>query len=854
MKFRLIKIYILLVAGLFLSGTDLIAQDVTKISGKVIDASTKEALPFVNIELLGTYTGTTTDLDGYYSIDTRFPSDSIKASFLGYEDEEKKVIPNIKQEINFELKSTSLNLETVDIIAKKGKYTKKNNPAVDLIKKVMDNKKTNRLEGQDFYSYDQYEKVEVDLNNITDKFMDRKIFNSFKFIWEYVDTSKVNGKPYLPLFLRETSSTVYYRKDPKTEKEHRHAIKTTKFEDSIDDKSINDVIDVLYQDIDIYDNTIMLLSTQFVSPLAPLGVNFYRYYIIDTVNVNGQSAINLAFIPKNKANFGFTGNLFISNDDKYTVLKFNMGIIGGINLNFVRDIAIEQEFIKYEDAYIRTKDKLTVDYSFTKNSLGAFGTRSVVYDNFSFDPAEDESVYGGLEKIVVAEDALKKSDEYWQENRLESLSKNELGVYEMIDSLKNLKAYKKLVYVTKILITGYAGAGPVDIGPLATFVSFNQVEGLRLRYGMETNLKFSKKVFLKGFGTRGFKDDAWKYGLVGRLSFNEDWKMNPKNEVGFEFARETSFPGLQLEFLSEDNFLLSFRRGRADQMLLTDKYKVNYLKEGKALDFGIYLESKKIQPYGALEFNRLVNGEPQAVDEIQTTEIGLDFQFAPNQQFFQGRQYRIPIFNKYPVFKVNYRAGFDNVLGGEYNYHKVFGSVFKRFHWSVFGHSDVELEGGKIWGDLPYILLHLPRANQTYSYQVRSFNMMNFMEFASDEFVSLNIQHYYNGFWFNRIPLLKKLKLREVTTLKIIYGRLSDTNNPNLDANLIQFPVDADGNPTTFTFSGKPYIEGSVGIMNIFKFLRLDLVKRFTYLDHPNIPQFLGIKGVGLRAKIKVEF
>lgn len=854
---RSIKYYIFLITLLLFTNT-VFSQKVTKVTGKVIDAKTKEALPFVDIQFVGTYTGTSTDLDGKFSIQSNFGTDSLKASFIGYAAKSKFVKTESKQVINFELDSESLQIETVEISAKKEKYSRKNNPAVDLIKKVMDSKKENHLKALDYYSYDKYDNVQLDLNNLTDNFRESEFMQQFSVVFDYIDTSKVNGRTYLPLFMRETKSKYFYRKNPKSEKEIREGIKISKFDDNIDLASVDDIVDLLYQDIDLYESKIKLLDHQFISPLSSIAPIFYRFYILDTTEINDQSVINLAFIPRIKENLGFTGNLYVSNDERNSIVKIDMGIRGEINLNFVRDLQITQEFVQIDSAYVLSKDELTIDYALTQNGIGFFGTRKVDYANFNFDESNAEDAYSGVEKIVTKKGAYEREDNYWSENRLTELTENQSGLYEMMDSLKRMKSYRRMVYLTRLITTGYAGAGPIDIGSVPTFVSFNDVEGFKPKIGGETNFGFSKKLRLKGYLSYGLRDKRWKYLGNALFSFNDDYFQNPLHQIEFGYSRETSFPGQKLQFINEDNVLLSIRRGVSDKMLFSDTYKTTYTKEGATMDYSIIGQVKKDRPYGTLSLPfTQSNGAIANLESVNTTEIGFKFKYAPNAQFVQGREYRVPIYNEYPIFNVEYSKGIDGILGGEYDYHKLYASVFKRFYWGILGYTNLELESGKIWGDVPFILMNLPRANQTYAYQRRTYNMMNFLEFVSDEFVSIRMAHFFQGFIFNRLPLLRRLKLREVVTFKAIYGRISDSNNPNLPENghLIQLPTDENGVPTTYLYDNNvPYIEASVGIKNIFKVLRFDLIKRFTYLDHPNVPRLFNVDGLGIRVRFKVEF
>ena len=847
---------LIIAACLMVMSTAIFGQDVTRVSGHVYDGRTGDPLPFVNVYFVNTSVGTTTDLDGYFEIDSRFVTDSLAASFLGYK---IQTIPITQEERNkdlvFRLESKTLQLKNITILAKKGKYRKKNNPAVELMRKVIKNKKKNRLEGQEHYSFDQYEKIELDLNNITEQFKDRKIFNKFDLLWEYLDTSDVNGKVFLPIYLREINSKVYYRQDPESRKEYRSAIRQTKFDETIDDQTITDALDFLYKDIDIYNSTIPLLDHNFISPITPLALNFYRFYILDTLDVNGINSIRLGFIPRNKSNFGFTGELFVSNDERHTVTRADFGIIGDIHLNFVRDLKVRQDFEPLGDAFILTRDEIVIDYSVTKNGIGFYGTRSLVYDNFEFEPAEDPGIYNHLQKVIIEDGAYERQEDYWTNNRMVPLTKNQEGLYEMIDTLTSLPAYKRLVSGIRILTTGYVPFKDVDFGPLPTFYSYNQVEGSRVRMGLETNFNFNKNLLIEGYGAYGFRDEQFKYRGSLTYSFNEDFRRNPRHYVKAVFQRDVTFPGQELQFIQNDNVLLSFRRGNTARMFFYDEFRLEYTREtpGFAMDF--FFSDKNNRPYGDLRLP-FVNedGQQELLTEIETTRIGLAFELAPNKQFIQGRQYRTPIINEFPIYNLRMERIFSGFFGSEYSANVVEVGFFKRFNMSILGHSNIGIEAGKKWGTLPYTELFIPRANQSFAYQRASFNMMNFLEFVSDSYVFFRMEHFFKGFFFNKVPLFKKLKLREIATFKLVMGSLSDRNNPNLDPSLPQFEQRVDGTFLTHTFDGTPYMEGSIGVTNIFKFLRVDLVKRLNYLDNPDIPELFGVKGLGIRARVKVEF
>jgi len=851
---KIFSLFILLTIG---SG-DLLAQEKTIVRGKVFDAKTKEPLPFVDVTFKDTYVGASTDLDGQYLLNTKIPSDSLMASFLGYKTSTQAIEKGIRQVINFYLEEEGVIADAVTITSKKGRYKKKNNPAVDLIKKVIENKDKNRIANAEFYNYKKHEKIELDINNITEEFTKKKQFRNFQFLWNYLDTSEVNGRAYLPLYMREVISNIHFRKDPNSKKEIREAIKMTKFDEAIDVESINSGIDIIYDEIDIYQNSIKLLDNDFLSPLAPWGINYYRYYILDTVIVNNQSAIQMAFIPRNKTFIGFTGDLYISNDDNYTVLKAELGITKDISLNFVRDLKVTQEFEEVDGIYVLKKDKMTLDLAPSESGLGAYASRMNLYDDHSFIEHPNENVYKGAEDIKQADDAYNKQDAYWTENRIAALTEKEQGIYNMVDTLVTVPTYKRLVFLTKVVATGYIEGDYWDVGDLGTFLAFNDVEGWRPRFGGETSHNLSKKWQAEAYVAYGIRDKAWKYEGVFTYTLNDDWKENPKNFLRASYTHDVIFPGLQLEFIEADNFLTSIRRGEANQMLFLDKYSLEYFLDRDVGFFKLGLDRMGRRPYGTMRFLAERDGSIINIPTVNTFEFHFAGEYSPNASFLQGRKSRVPVIDNVPRFQLSYTGAFKGIAGGEYAYHKVALIAKKRVPLSVVGRSLLEAEVGGVIAnnDLPYILLYIPRANQAFSFQRNSFNTMNFLEFAADRYVRFSWQHFFDGYVLNRIPLIRKLNLKEVLTAKVIWGALSDKHNPALHPDLIQFNINP-LNGESFTYpleSDRPYIEYGIGLYNIFKFIRVDLIKRANYLDHQNVENLFNVKGLGLRVKLKVEF
>ncbi len=842
-------IYIVLIASLLavIPAKESRAQKMTRVRGTVIDAGTKEPLPFVNIVFVGKNIGTTTDYNGKYSIETLWASDSLQASFLGYNSQTKKIIPEKNQVVNFELKSKSIDLNEVVISTKKKRYRNKGNPAVDLIKKVIKNKNLNRKESLDYYEYNKYEKVEFDLNNITEKFKSKKVFKKLQFVFNYVDTSKINGKPYLPVFLKETVSKKYYRKNPKSEKEYVSGTKMIGFHDYLDNEGISFMIDNMYQDIDIYDNNITLLTNPFVSPLSTISPVIYKFFILDTVDVNGYSCINLAFQPRNRQDFAFVGNLYITNDKRYAVIKADMRITDDINLNFVNDLKIVQEYSYINNqCWMLTRDNLVVDFNLGKKGIGMFGRKTVYYDNYLFNKKRPDTVYRGVENIIREPGYNERDTAFWGKNRLVDLSDKEKNIYSMVDSVQHVPAFKRTMDIVMLLVAGYWNFGKVDVGPVNTFYSFNDVEGFRLRAGGRTSEKFSKRLRLEGYLMYGFKDERFKYSLKGTWSLNKKpLKENPKHYFSAMYQVETNFPGMEMQFINEDNFLLSFKRGVSDKILYYEMFELKHYKDWKnGFSTTLIFKNMKQEPGGTLYFNY----DDYSINQIVTSEIITRLRFAPNEKFYQGMDFRVPIITKYPIFQISYTQGFEGVFNSDYTYSKLTFNAFKRFYLSPIGFTNTEIEAGKVFGQVPFPLLAIPRANQTYSYQIRSYNMMNFLEFVSDQYASLFIEHHFNGFIFNKIPLFKRLKWRAIVSFKGLYGSVSDQNNPDVTPGVMKFPTDSYGNPTTFTLKDKPYIEVSAGIGNILKFFRVDVVKRVTYLDNPNVAEY------GIRARFKMDF
>lgn len=825
----------------------------TIVSGIVKDAGSGEPISDVSVYFKGGK-GVITGADGKYNISSaNNKQTTLLFTHVGYTAATRAVTPGKRQEVNVDLTAGG-QLQNIVITAHgKGRYRNKGNPAVELIRQVIDNKAANRVSGYDYVQYDQYEKMECSLTKQPEKLMNSKLFKNFKFMFENQDSTILPGKALFPIYLQETASKEFYRKSPEKKKSYVLSQKEVNYGEYLDMRGIKNYLNRLYEPIDVYDDNIALLSTQFLSPIAGLAPNFYLFYIQDTVEQDGIKLVKLNFYPRNPNDLLFKGTLYVTLDGHYAVQKVDFSVSKHANLNWARDVHVRQTFERGDDGrYHVSFSDIIAEFAIVKSSSGGvMGERAVTITHFIVHQPAADSVYQGP-SIVTAPVGAAQADSFMTATRGRPLTKVESKVYTNVDSLQNMKSFKRTLDYATLLLAGYKKAGPFEVGPVSSFYSFNPVEGFRLRFGGRSLPQLSKTFYTETYAAYGFKDQKWKYYLSGTYSLNhQSIYAYPLNYIQASYQYDTKIPGQELQFVQEDNFLLSFKRGDNNKWLYNNIFKLNYVREfGKGLSYNFGYKYWKQVPAGDIVYEKLdsQNGLLN-IPSVTTSEISADFRWAPNEQYYQGKVYRIPIFNKYPIFEFRFIEGLKGLAGAQYNYQNLNGTAYKRFYLSQLGYSDVTLEGGYIFGQLPFPLLFIHRANQTYAYQLNSYNLMNFMEFVSDHYAALNIDQNFGGFFFNKIPLLKKLKLREVGSLKVLYGGLRDENNPYKSSSVFKFPTDAStGAPTTYSLSSRPYMEFSVGVGNIFKVIRIDYVHRLTYLSHPDVAQW------GIRVRTKFEF
>ncbi len=846
----------------FLLSASLAFAQTKTVTGTVKDAKTKAPIAYATVAVVGAPaaagTSTSTNANGEFKL--IFPTSYVKirASYVGYDNKDAFVTNDAVQTKEILMDTQDNMLEEVVVKAKKKKYSNKDNPAVALIRKVIENKDKNRLSGQQYAEFDQYEKMSLGLSNLSEKFVNKKIFKNYQFLFETDDSAKTANKYVLPAFIEEKMSKVYYRKDPNKTKQYILGDQRAQFDPKfIDNDGLAAYFNKLYEQVDIYDNNISLVTNQFLSPIANSAPTFYKFFITDTIKTAQPWLVELSFVPRNKADMLFKGQLYVTLDGNYAVQGANMTVADDINLNFVRDLQVQLKFEKDSKSrfYLKTST-LGIDFSLTEKGMGIRGSRTVDYNNYKVGVQQPDSIYDGPSTVIAYNIENKKATKsLFETQRPLALAQNELNIYHNIDTLQKIPSFRTFMDIAALVLSGYKQAGPVEIGPVNTFYSFNPVEGFRLRLGGRTTESLSKRFYAETYAAYGFKDQKWKYFFSGTYAFNNKSVYSfPMHYIRASYKKDTKIPGQKLEFIQEDNFLLSFKRGDNDRYIYETNYGLEYKKEFlNHLAIGAGFNINKQTPAGSLTYQMLdENGQNKLFNELNTTELSVNVRYAPHEEFYQGKIYRTPIFNQYPIFTFNYTAGIKGLAKGEYNYHSFNVGAFKRFYLSQFGFADVTAEGNYIAGkEIPFPFLTIHRANQTYAYQLNSYNLMNFLEFVSDHNASINVQYYMNGFLLNKIPLIKKLKLREVFSFKGVYGGLrkeNDPDDPNYGSKVFAWQRNVDNIQSSYTFGSEPYMEASIGLSNIFKILRVDYVKRLNYLDHVDAPAW------GIRARVRFDF
>jgi hypothetical protein len=813
----------------------------------VLDSSTRFPLAGVSISLPPTGKGTLTDARGKFRISIDRHAHAIRFSATGYAPLSLPLTDTTIGPLTVFLSVSYANLQAVVINSRK-KYRNKNNPAVELIRQVIAHKEENAPAYYPYSTYDQYDKIRVLADRPPRIIADGRLFQRYHFLFT-PDTTLVPGKSLVPAYLEETVTRNYTRTSPDRKKQVILGHKRVDLGEYIDMGGVSAIMNRLYQDFSVYDNTMLVFTLQFMSPVAKLGPDLYEYFIRDTVEEDGIKQVRLDFIPRNSQELLFKGRLYIVLDGTYAIRKAEMEASNHSNLNWVKSFSIDQTFSKGPgDRYYRSASDLLAYFSLVKNNFGFYGERAVRVSNVS-DSILPGTVFHGL-PVDTTLQSVPRTDSFWIHNRPAPLSSSESRTYSNTDSLVKMRSYHRLMDFITLLTVGYKSAGKFDLGPVGNFYSFNTLEGSRFQFGGRSNAKLSTRFFTEDYVAYATGDQRWKYNLSATWSINhKSIYTYPFNYVQASFLHDVRNPGQETEFAQDNRFLGSFSRGIGGKWLYTDIANLSYIREfGDHFSYNLGMRYWLQQPAQTLYY--IYQPSPTQTDTLSrltTGQLSVTLGWAPHQQFYQGRNSRRTITTQYPVLTLQYAAGVKGLFGGQYNYNAFHFGLSKRWYVAPFGYSDIRLNVGYISGNLPFPLLIIQPANTAFHYSFNAYNLMNIEEFVSDHYAALNLDHYFNGFFFNKIPLLKKLRLREVVEGKILYGGVRSENNPALNPNQMKFPLNNEGLLSTYPLGNQPYLEAGIGIYNIFNIFRVDLVRRFTYLDHPGIPT-MGVRlstGIG---------
>ena len=857
-----------------------------QIHGVVVDSETGEPIPYLNVYYDGKGVGTVTDIDGKYSIGYHEGWNKLTFSMVGYTRQDI-VISSKTSELNVSMKS-DLVLEEVIVKPKKEKYSRKNNPAVELMRKVIASKQRTNLENNDYYFYNKYQKITFAVNNITaDSLKKSWIFDKYPFLREQVEVCDVTQKNILPLSVDETVSQKIYRKEPRSEKTIIHGMNSKGISELFSTGDmLTTVLKDVFQDIDIYEDRFRFLQYPFDSPVSDAGIKFYKYYIMDTLYVERDKCFHLSFVPNNSQDFGFTGHLYILADSTFRVKQCVMNLPKKSDINFVDNMIIKQKFGELPTGeWALMEDDMLCELSYLEKVLGSYMVRRVTRNfDFSFEPLSD-NLFKKKGKEIKDVNAMMRDDDYWKKFRQEELTESENRMGNFLDDLAKIKGFKYIMFGLRAIIESYVETSKdskVDIGPINTIISSNYIDGLRLRASAQTTANLHPNIFLKGYYAYGFKDKKSKY--MGELEYSFDKKEYlprefPKHSMTFTYQYDNMLPSDKFINADKDNVFTALKVCQVDQYNYERKATIKYERER---EFGFkttaMLRYANYEPCGEL-FYRTMAGEqalqssitngslaqgqkwvysPFNTHDITVAEASLALRYAPGETFVNTKQRRLPVNLDAPEFVLQHTVGLKGVLGSDYTYNVTDFSAYKRFWMSSWGNIDVYLKGGIQWNKVPFPLLIMPAANLSYIIQDETFNLINNMEFLNDRYASLDVSWNMQGKLFNRIPLLKKLKWREFIGVKCLWGTLTDKNNPFLEQNknddiLMMFPghYDRNGNYSysSYVMDPKvPYVEVTAGIHNIFKLLHVEYVRRLNYNHLPTANKW------GIRLMIRTVF
>ncbi len=800
----------------------------TKVSGVVLD-KTNQPVPFANVVFKNSNVGTMSNEDGRFYIESSKNYTGLLVTSVGYSDKEI----TLSKLINYDFKVVLNAAETLkEVVIFTGKTSKKNNPALDILRKIWERKRKNGLSKFDYYQMEKYEKIEFDMNTIDSAFMNKKIFKGMKFVFDHVDTSRVTGKTYLPIFINESIYDVFGNNKLKKIKEKLIANKNSGLQNT---DGVNAFMKDLYSEFDIYDNHLLFFDKSFTSPLSTTGIDVYNYVLRDSAFVDKKWCYNILFYPRRKNELTFKGDFWVS-DTTFAIKKINMSVTKSANINWVKDVYIEQEFeVQNDSVFLLTRDYMMSDFALNKKeeSKGVYGKRTTLYQNHQFNIEKPADFY--KDKVnYIDNEVYNKTDEYWSSSRFENLNKDEKGIYKMLDTLKTVKKFKQLYDLASIIASGYMNVGDFDYGPIFSTFGYNQVEGIRLRVGGRTYFGPNDTWRLQGYTAYGFDDNKFKYGLSGK------WMIDKKKRIIISGGNRRDVEQIGASLTSTNDVL---GRSFASSSLFSTG------NNGKLTNINLSNVAVEIEPVKNLTFQtgfsyRTLESASNTFSldyftdasltttksEVKQSEVSLQLEFTPNRKTVGYGVERTDLDNPYSRFFVNYSHGFKGMLNSDFKYEKVQLYYKQPFIIGPLGRTDIIVEVGKTFGQIPLGLMNVIPGNQTYFTIENTFSNLNFYEFVTDQYATIQWNHNFGGRLLSRIPFLRKLNWREIVGVRTVFGSVSEENKAINASGLI------------YTAPEKGYWEYSAGIGNIFKVFRIDFAWRGNYLDTPDAQKF-SIKG-----------
>ena len=828
------------------------------VRGLVTDSISGETLPYASVVADGSGKGVMTDESGRFSLAVSGERPALSVSFLGYDTKTVEVASGQAENLHVRLVPSDIALNEVVVKPKRERYRRRDNPAVQFVKRVIDMRDRSTPRNHDYFSYDRYERIVLAKNDYVPKKKKDGKAGKFDFLASFVDTLDAGaGATILPLSEKEKIETVYCRKSPESEKRVVRGIQSAGVDEVFSQDGVRQFLDEAFQEVDLFQNNIPLFLQRFVSPLSTLGPAFYKYYLLDTLEIDRKPCVDLGFVPFNSESFGFTGHLFVTLDSTYSVRKAILNVPKDINLNFVSQMTIEQTFEYMPDSTrIITKDDMRMNFKLIEKSKGFYARRLNVYSHHSFEEpdVERQAVFGESASVITLDEAYERDESFWNAHRPEQEGKKRSSVAELMAKMRSVPVFYYAEKVLSILVSGYipTNKDPLknkfDLGPMNSTVNGNAIEGARFRVGGGTTPVFNEHWFFEGYAAYGTKDRKMKYDALVEYSFNprKDYRLEfPMHSLRFEYMYDINKLGQNYMYTSKDNVMLAIRRKKDTRATYLRRAELTYTREHyNGISYGAVLRNFREYATPYAEFGRIgADGSVTPVRRYDMTELELKFRYGKDEKYYQTRTRRVPITYDALIFNLSHTMAKKGLLGSSFDYQHTELGIQKRFWFSAFGYADLITKAGKVWSKVPYPLLILPNANLTYTIQPEAYTNMNAIEFINDEYLSWDLTYYMNGNLLNRIPFIKKLKWREVFCFRGLWGHLTDKNNPMKNGEgLYAFPTGSS------TMGKAPYMEASVGIENIFKFLRIDYVWRLNYLDNPDIQRR------GIRCTMRLSF